>query len=353
MGGGRLRLVAAGGGPPAPVPGDCAVIAHVLGRPEDVPRLAGVARALAAVGAFDQLVVDATRGPAAARAMARLDVQAAIRRPAVAGDSDAQRLGGLLEALDGAFGEAPVTAVTLHGDDEAALAGAVAAARRRLPLVHVGGRTAGGRAGLIARLADLVLVAGEQEVGLLVRRGVPPERIQVVGDPLADWLRRARTAPAARGARRRAGVAPGCYALALLDGPAAPPRLAGALAALAARTPTIVALSTTVAAAWREAGALARLAASPARLVPAGLAERLSLMSAAGVLITDSAAVREAAAVLGTACHDTRYGDPAAIAALRPRPAPRVVGISATRAGARIAEIMVENFARVRVSGPA
>ena len=83
------------------------------------------------------------------------------------------------------------------------------------------------------------------------------------------------------------------------------------------------------------------------------VAERLSLVAAAGVLITDSAGVREAAAALGVTCHDTRYGDPAAIAALRPQPRPRVVGIAATRAGTRVAEIMVENFARVRFSGPA
>jgi UDP-N-acetylglucosamine 2-epimerase (non-hydrolysing) len=327
---------------------DAGLVVHVLSGPEAVPRLAGVAWALADTGVLAQVVFDAGSSGAA---LAELAVPAAVRELGVAAESDGRRLGGLLEAVHVELATVAPAAVVVHGDDDAALAGALAAARQGVPLARVG-RTAGADrfARVIERLADLLLVHDEHDVGALVARGIPRGRIRVAGDPLADALRRAGQDVAARGAARRAGVRPGRYVLVTIDDPASPPALADALSVLAARVPLILQLAPELAAAWDAAAALAPLAESAAAPAAAcGFAERVSLVRSAAAVITDSALVRETAALLGVRCHEPSP----AVAGLRLRGAHRPLRVAPTRdgrAGARVAEAVLANFVRLRLS---
>jgi UDP-N-acetylglucosamine 2-epimerase len=325
------------------------VIVHAAGDCEDVPRLAGAAWALADTGAFDQLVVDACTSSAVARALSDLAVPAAVRRLQVAGASDAQRLGALEEAMRDALVSTVATAVMVHDDGDASLAAALAAARQPSPLVYVAGATRrrGRRARVIACLADLVLVAEEDDVAEFLSWGVAPERLRVVGDPLADAMRRV----AARRAWQRCGVRPRRYVFAAI-GRSDRPEVPAALIAMAERCPTVVSPSPVVAAAWCATGSLAALKASRARLAPwHGCVERLALAGAAGAVVTDSERLLEAAALAGVPGIDAGSAELEAIAGLRPRAPRDVLPLQAGRAGRRIAETMVANFARIRLGG--
>lgn len=341
---GHLRLVSRRGDRRAVASVAGGVIVHAVGDCEDVPRLAGVAWALDSIGGFEQLTVDASADSGAARALADLDVPAAVRRLDVAGASAAQRLGALEEAMFGAVATTAVTAVMVYADDDAALAAALAAARQTLPMVYVAGsaRRRGRRARLIAHLADLVLVAEEDDVTELVRRGVDAERLRAVGDPLADAVRRA----AARRAWLRPGMERRRYVFAAIDR-SDRPELAAELALLAARWRSVVALSPAVEAAWRGSPPFAALKASPARLLAwRGCVDRVALAGAAGTVVTDCDRLREAAALVGIPVHD-----PADVLSVRPLPRRDVVPMRAGRAGRRVAEAMVTNFARLRLDG--
>jgi hypothetical protein len=342
--GGHLRLVTRRGGRRPVVSVAGGVIVHAVGNCHEVPRMAGVAWALAGTGAFEQLAVDASAGSGAARALADLDVPAAVRRLDVAGASAAQRLGALEEAMCGAVAATTVTAVMVYDDGDAGLAAALAAARQKLPLVYVAGsaRRRGRRARLLAHMADLVLVAEEDDVAELVGRGVAPERLRAVGDPLADAVRRA----AARRAWLRRGVERRRYVFAAIDR-SDRPELAAELALLAERWRSVVALSPAVDGAWRGTAPFAALKASPARIVAWGsCVDRLALAGAAGAVVTDCDRLREAAALVGVPAHGA-----AEVRSVRPLPRRDVVPMRTGRAGPRVAETVVTNFARLRLEG--
>jgi hypothetical protein len=111
---------------------------------------------------------------------------------------------------------------------------------------------------------------------------------------------------------------------------------------------------------WEPAGAADVLVRAGARRVaPAPFAERLARVRAAGAVVTDAPSAMEAAALLGVPCYailapgrepvagavaltDGKLG---ALAQVRPgavAPAPAPGG-----AGARIADVLTANFARV------
>ena len=125
--------------------------------------------------------------------------------------------GRLLEKLDPLLmREAPDMAL-VQGDTTSALAGALAGFHRRIPVAHV---EAGLRTNdsanpfpeeanrqLITRLAAYHLAATPANMRNLLREGVPPERIELTGNPIVDALHRTL---------RRAGHAEDLAAL--LDG---------------------------------------------------------------------------------------------------------------------------------------
>ena len=227
----------------------------------------------------------------------------------------------------------------LYSDGGVALAGALAAARLGVGIVHVGPLPrASGSARAIARLADLVLVPEVDDARALAP-WIGAERIHVIGNPLIDVVRRYSREAVLRAAWRRFDVTPGRYVLAVLDGEPAPAP-AAAIATLAARTPLVI----DAAADWNEH--LAGAVHAGARLVEQlGFVDRLSLEKAAAAIVSSSARVHDEAAALGIPCHA-----PAELP-LRSEhaPLPRTVPLWDGNAGARFADVLVANYARVRL----
>jgi UDP-N-acetylglucosamine 2-epimerase len=337
---------------------DGGVLVHVTGAAEDTPRVAAAIWALEETGAFDQLVIDASAGGSITTALAELAVATPVRR---VGATDA----ALPDALRDELARTPCVAVVVHADGDVALAAALAAARQGVALVRVGPVLPGSTMRVLRRLADLLLVYAEDDAEAL-RGAVAPERVHVIGNPLIDAVRRFSREAVTRAAWRPQRVEPGRYVLAVLTG--APAAAFGEpLAELAAAVPMVVEASLE----WERSGLLTSAEAAGARRARApGFVERLSLERGAGAIVTDSARVQEEAAALGIRCHALGVArgrvrldaggttvsmsrDPRALARVRPdanAPTPCAIPQWDGRAGARLAEVLVANFARVRLA---
>jgi UDP-N-acetylglucosamine 2-epimerase (non-hydrolysing) len=306
---------------------DGAVIVHLASRHEDLPRIAAVTWALARANAFEQIVLDITRQQGTARILAGLAAAAAVVR--LDGPS------APLEAVQKELAGVRCIALIVHADDEHALAGALAAARLGISVVRIGGAPGDdGASRAVVRLADLQLVFGDADA-LALRGRMPRERIQVVGNPAIDVVRRFAQRATARAAWREIGAEPGTYVLAALEG-ALP--VAG-LAELAAREKLVIE-------AVPGCGPGGAVAAGTRVVGPLGYVDHLSLVRSAGAVVTTSARVRDEAAALGVSSYTS--GDHVPPLASTARPAPNVIPLWDGRAGARIARVMIANFARVR-----
>ncbi len=305
---------------------DGTAIAHLSTLAEDVPRVVAAVRALEGTRAFEQVVLDAAGG--AERVLSELEVDVPVRR--VAADAAGLREEPALRRA---------AAVIVHSDGGVALAGAIATARLGAGIVRVGPWPRGsGSARAVARLADLVLVPEVDDARTLAPR-IGAERIHVIGNPLIDMVRRHSRDAVFRAAWRRFDVTPGTYVLAVLGGEPEPGP-AAAIEALAARTPLVIEAARD----WNEH--LAGAVHAGARVVEQlGFVDRLSLEKAAAAIVSSSARVHEEAAALGIPCHA-----PSELP-LRSEhaPLPRTVPLWDGNAGARFAEILVANYARVRL----
>ena len=317
---------------------------HALPEAADAPRVAAAVAGLAASGAFAQVVADASPDGDGAAALAEFSDRVDVRPLAVPAGSPARRLAALLGGFAALLAEQAPVAVVVHGEDDASVACALAAGRRGVPVLavrpgHTAPATPLAYKAILDRLAELHLVRDAAAREALAAAHVPEERIQVIGSPLVDAVRRRARQASALAAWRDAAVSPGTYVLAVLTRPEAAPGLSAPLARLAARTPVRLHLSPAVATAWQESGA-----PLPPQLClpPCGFVERLSLERAAGAVITDSPAIWEEATALGVGCHLLAPGtDPRALLFVRPRarkrrcPPPARCGTAARERGSR------------------
>ena len=217
----------------------------------------------------------------------------------------------------------------------AGLCCAIAAARRGISIVRIGGVPATGAGRAIARLADLLLTRTATDT-LKAPLNRAAERAAVVGNPLVDVVQQHARAALDAAAWRRCGVAPGNYVLAVLTGRVPLALIEPAVTDLATRNPLVL-----------QAPARWVLPAAH-RFSHLSFLERLSLERTATAIVTDSARVCEEAAVLGVPCHavnaDGVIGRPSS--ADEPRMATSWDG----RAGERAANALTANFARLRLA---
>ncbi len=346
---------------------DTSRMLHVIGEVDDVCRVVPVCAALDGAGAFDHVAVDASPGPGASSALEEFGVSLTTRRLDITGRSIARRLGALLEGFDGLLpAEAPM-AVIIYSDDDASLACALSAARHRVPVVRViagvddtGASPVDTNGILLNRLADLLLAPNQEHADRLVREHVPRHRIQVVGDPLMDMVRRYTRRSVALAVCRGHGVQPGGFAFVELTGRHVSATLAEPLSALAARFPLLVQIDPSAESAYERAGLTALLREREATFVePGGFAARLCLERAAAAIVTDSRRTRDRAALLSVPCRlvsETRGapasadGDAWDIAGLLRRHRGSNFGAKSLRDGGapgRLADAIIANFARV------
>ncbi|MEU2654853.1 UDP-N-acetylglucosamine 2-epimerase (non-hydrolyzing) [Streptomyces sp. NPDC007325] len=231
----------------------------------------------------------------------------------VGGHPRAVQVAAALAALDELFAAEPPLAVIVQGDTNAALAGALAANARDLPLVHVeAGLRSHDRAMpeehnrvLIDRLADLLCAATPDNRALLLAEGLPEERIAVTGNPVVEAVRDHLPPVRERAALLAAhGLVPDAYVLATVhrpentDDPAALRAVLTELAGLASELPVVLPLHPRTRARIDAAG-LTGLLDGVTVLPPAGYGTFLALARHAAVLVSDSGGVQEETTVLG------------------------------------------------------
>ncbi|MDX6677829.1 MAG: UDP-GlcNAc3NAcA epimerase [Solirubrobacteraceae bacterium] len=230
------------------------------------------------------------------------------------GGTNSAQTARMLGTLGELLAEQAPDAVLVYGDTNSTLAGALAAAQRRIPLAHVeAGMRSFDRAMpeelnrvLTDHAADLLLVPSENAAQNLAREGVAGE-VEIVGDVMVDVA--AMLAPRASaddGPLQAAGVQAGEYLLATahragnVDDPARLALLVDLLLSLEA--PVVLPLHPRTRARLEATGMLDRLAAGAIVLPPLGPLAFTSLLTRARAVLTDSGGVQKEAYLAGVPC---------------------------------------------------
>ncbi len=238
------------------------------------------------------------------------------RELGIGGGSNTSQTARMLAALEPLLQEVAPDAALVYGDTNSTLAGALAAAQARIPVVHV---EAGMRAFdrtmpeelnrvLSDHLAELLLCASETAAENLRSESVPG-RVEVVGDVMVDVA--LRWAPAARedlGAPAAYDVEPGAYLLltAHRAGNVDDPARLGMLVKLVRTLPVpiIFPMHPRTRMRLREAGLLEQLAEIDGVVLtePLGYVEFSGLLHHARAVVTDSGGVQKEAYLAGVPC---------------------------------------------------
>lgn len=209
------------------------------------------------------------------------------------------------ETLDG---------VIVLGDTFSTLAGALAAVRTKLPLIHI---EAGLRSGdrrmpeemnriIVDSLSDLIFATEQSGVDNLVREGIPPERIHFVGNIGIESFELMRSSIESCDTYKRLGLTKNAYWVATVHRqehthvPKTLERICTSLSLLSKETPILFPLHPATRAKLTEYE-LEHVLTVPT-VEPLGYLDFMSLvMNSAGVL-TDSGGIQEEAAHLGIPC---------------------------------------------------
>ena len=234
----------------------------------------------------------------------------------IGGGSNTSQTARMLAALEPLLEETTPDAVLVYGDTNSTLAGALSAAQRGLPVVHVeGGMRSFDRAMpeelnrvLTDHLSELVLCASDTAVENLHREAVAA-RVELVGDVMVDvalrWQPAARANHAAPGAY---GLDPGGYLLLTahragnVDDPARLRALVELIRALP--EPVLIPLHPRTRERLHNASLLAALEQlDGVRLTePLGYVEFSALVCNARAVLTDSGGVQKEAYLAGVPC---------------------------------------------------
>ncbi|GAA1789067.1 UDP-N-acetylglucosamine 2-epimerase (non-hydrolyzing) [Planosporangium flavigriseum] len=224
------------------------------------------------------------------------------------------------------------------------------------------------------RVSDLLFAPSSDAVTNLTAEGYRDDQIHLVGNVMIDTLYANLDRALSSDALDRYGVTAGGFGLVTLHRPAnvdSPDTLAALLDALrqvATRIPLILPVHPRTASRLESAGVPAGLRLVP----PAGYLDFLALQASARLVLTDSGGVQEETTALGTPCLTLRDNterpvtvdegtnqvvgrDPARIVAaattvLRDPPAKRRPALWDGKAGARIADVLLD---RLRTQGAA
>lgn len=241
------------------------------------------------------------------------------RELGIGGGSNTSQTARMLAALEGLLPEVGADAVLVYGDTNSTLAGALAAAQARVPVVHV---EAGMRSFdrtmpeelnrvLTDHVSELLLCSSLVGAENLAREGVAG-RVEIVGDVMIDvalrWQPRAREG--AEELARGYGVVPGEYLLVTahragnVDDSGRLGRLFSLLSALALRSPVVFPVHPRTRERLRAAGLWDELAGMAGMHLaePLGYAEFAALLCGARAVATDSGGVQKEAYLAGVPC---------------------------------------------------
>jgi UDP-N-acetylglucosamine 2-epimerase (non-hydrolysing) len=229
------------------------------------------------------------------------------------GEQTARALAGLEQA----FTELRPDAVVVAGDVNSTLAGALAAVKLGIFVVHV---EAGLRSGdwtmpeehnrrLTDHVSSLLLTHSESADANLAAEGIPAERVALVGNTMIDTLLANVDAARSRAAWRRYGLERGGYVLVTLHRPALVDVPELLLATLDALEAVATELPVVFPAHPRTLAALQRRDVTTARVrltEPLPYGEFLSLECGAAAVVTDSGGIQEETTTLGVPCFTLR-----------------------------------------------
>jgi UDP-N-acetylglucosamine 2-epimerase (non-hydrolysing) len=301
------------------------LVVHVVGARPNFMKIAPLVAALARRGTPQRLVHTGQHFEERMSAIFfdELSLPAPDADLAVGSGPHAEQTARMMTALERFLAQArPRPAlVVVPGDVNSTLAGALVAAKMRLPLAHV-------EAGLRSfdrsmpeevnrivtdHLSDLLLTPSPDADENLRREGIDCGRIALVGNLMIDTLRAHLPRAQALHAPEAMGLEPGGYAVATLhrpsnvDDPEALLPLLGALARVARELPVVFPVHPRTRAQLRDPALAA--AAAPLRLLePQGYLAFLSLVSAARLVLTDSGGLQEESTALGVPCLTLRSG---------------------------------------------
>jgi UDP-N-acetylglucosamine 2-epimerase (non-hydrolysing) len=208
--------------------------------------------------------------------------------------------------------------ISVVGDVNSTLASALVAAKALIPLAHVEAglrsydRTMPEEVNRVVtdRLADVLLTPSPDADENLRREGVDESRIFFVGNVMIDSLLAFKAKAEALPTLQTMGLEPKRYVVCTMhrpsnvDVPATFTALLDVLGEISRTVPVIFPVHPRTRKAISEASLDARLTSSPElRLVePMGYLEFLSLISRAGLILTDSGGLQEEATVLSVPC---------------------------------------------------
>lgn len=284
-------------------------VAVVLGTRPEIIKLAELIRLLGPAGRviYTGQHYDDRLGPAFFR---ELDIPAPAVTLSVGGVPRGQQVGTAMQDLDAEFGEDPPQVVVVQGDTNSAVAGALAANARDIPLVHVeAGLRSYDRAmpeehnRVVAdHLADLLCTPTETTRHNLEREGIAGDRVAVTGNTVVEALRRIVPAPAARRALlTRMGLGPATFVLATLHRPETVDQhelLAYRLEELAALPQQVLLPLHPRTRARIESFGLTSLLRELCVVEPLSYGDFLALASECAFLVSDSGGVQEEASVV-------------------------------------------------------
>ena len=357
----------------------CTKVLYAVASDDGLVEVASVITALERKARVQQIVVHAERGPGAERAADEAPTTKVHHLLGAAAGSHAERTAATLTAFDAILSEELPDLVVVSGDEDAALAAALAAAKRKIAVAHL---RSGMRArdwtepeevnrSLIDSLSDTLFTPSAEAEANLIGEGVPAGRVYSVGSTRIDLLRQYEATARKLAAWSAQDAEEGRYVLVALWRPAtfAPAErlsdIATALGRLAKDCVVLLLLHPATRALLESEEAQALLTAARVRCVdPAAYLETLSLQAGAGSIITDAAIVQEEASALGIACHtllvatasnvtlthgtNTLLGDdPEAILEARVpgrAPTPAAIPLWDGHAGERVADALVANY---------
>lgn len=208
--------------------------------------------------------------------------------------------------------------VVVVGDVNSTLACGLAAAKEGYAVAHVeaGLRSFDERMPeelnrrLCDQLSRYLFTTSADATENLLREGIDPDRIELVGNTMVDTLVRLGAAARARRPAEGLGVAGAAYAVATMhrpenvDEPAELRRVVESLVGVARRVRLVVALHPRTRARLAEHGLEEVLAAAPGVLLttPLGYLDFVGLVADARLVLTDSGGVQEETTVLGVPC---------------------------------------------------
>jgi UDP-N-acetylglucosamine 2-epimerase (non-hydrolysing) len=233
---------------------------------------------------------------------------------AAGGGSHAQQTAEIMKRLEPVLLERTPRGVIVVGDVNSTVAGALVAKKLGIDVVHAEGglrsfdRTMPEEINRLVTdaISDVLLVTEQSGVDNLLREGVAPERIHLVGNLMIDSLRRHLSRAMQSDVRQRLGIADQRYGLVTLHRPAN-------VDDDRKRTEILEALSVIsqeLALLWPvhprtrarlESGAFA-LPSKIRLLEPLGYLDFLRLQAESFIVLTDSGGIQEETTVLGVPC---------------------------------------------------